>query len=213
MFTDLAPDYDRLNAVMTLGRVRSWRRAMVRAAGIRLGHRVLDVCAGTGASLAAVREAIGPGGAAVGVDFTMAMLERAEGARVLGDALRLPFGDEVFDAAVSAFALRDLADQRRCIAEMVRVTSPGGGVAILEVGRPSRQPLRAGFDLWFRCAVPRLGALFGQGGSHRFLKRSIAYLPEPHVLLGMLREEGLVDVACRDLTLGAARVFSGRRSA
>lgn len=213
MFTDLAPDYDRLNTLLTLGRVRSWRRAMIRAAGIRSGHRVLDVCAGTGASLAAVREAVGPRGAAVGVDFTAAMLEHAEGHRVMGDALRLPFGDEVFDAAVSAFALRDVADQGRSIAEMVRVTRPGGAVAILEVGRPSRQPLRAGFDLWFQGAVPRLGALFGQGESHRFLARSIAYLPEPDVLLGMLGEEGLIEVAYRDLTLGAARVFSGRRSA
>lgn len=213
MFTALAPDYDRLNAVLTLGRVRSWRRAMVRAAGIRQGHRVVDVCAGTGASLAAVREAVGTEGLAVGVDFTVAMLKRATGHRVLGDALRLPFGDGAFDAAVSAFALRDVADQRTCIAEMVRVTRPGGGVAILEVGRPRRQPLRAGFDLWFHGAVPRLGAAFGQGESHRFLARSISYLPEPDALLAMLREAGLVGASARDLTLGAARVFRGRRTA
>ena len=210
MFTDLAPDYDRLNGLLTLGRVGPWRREMVRAAGIRPGDRVVDVCAGTGASLAAVREAVGPEGFAVGVDFTPAMLARATGHRVLGDALRLPFEDEAFDAAVSAFALRDVADQRACIAEMVRVTGAGGGVALLEVGRPRRQPLRAGFDLWFRGAVPRLGAAFGQGEAHRFLARSIAYLPEPDALLAMLRDAGLVDVEARDLTLGAARVFRGR---
>ena len=210
MFTDLAPDYDRLNGVLTLGQVARWRRAMVRAAGIRRGHRVVDVCAGTGASLAAVREMIGAEGLAVGVDFTSAMLARATGHRVLGDALRLPFGDGVFHAAVSAFALRDVADQRACVAEMVRVTRPGGGVAILEVGRPRRQPLRAGFDLWFRGAVPRIGAAFGQGEAHRFLARSIAYLPEPDAILDVMRELGLVDVETRDLTLGAARVFRGR---
>lgn len=213
MFTELAPDYDRLNGVLTLGQVGRWRRAMVRAAGIRPGHRVVDVCAGTGASLAAVRDAVGAGGLAVGVDFTAAMLARATGHRVLADALRLPFDDAAFDAAVSAFALRDVADQRACVSEMVRVTRPGGGVAILEVGRPRRQPLRAGFDLWFRGAVPRVGAAFGQGEAHRFLARSIAYLPEPDALLRMLRAEGLQDVEARDLTLGAARVFRGRRSA
>lgn len=213
MFTDLAPDYDRLNGVLTLGQVGRWRLAMVRAAGIRPGHRVVDVCAGTGASLAAVRDAVGARGLAVGVDFTAAMLARATGHRVLADALRLPFDDAVFDAAVSAFALRDVADQRACVSEMVRVTRPGGGVAILEVGRPRRQPLRAGFDLWFRGLVPRVGAAFGQGEAHRFLARSIAYLPEPDALLGMLRAEGLEDVEARDLTLGAARVFRGRRSA
>ncbi|HEX6208412.1 MAG TPA: class I SAM-dependent methyltransferase [Actinomycetota bacterium] len=213
MFTDLAPDYDRLNTLLTLGRVRSWRRALVRAAGVRPGDRVLDVCAGTGASLAAVGEAVGARGLAVGVDFTPAMLSRAEGVRVLGDALRLPFLDRSFDATVSAFALRDVADQPACIAEMVRVTRPGGGVAILEVGRPRRQPMRAGFDLWFRGAVPRLGAAFGQGESHRFLARSIAYLPEPQALLGMLRDAGLERVRAQDLTLGAARLFGGFRPA
>lgn len=212
MFTELAPDYDRINGILTLGQVRRWRRAMVRAAGVRSGHRVVDVCAGTGASLRAVREAVGQGGLAVGVDFTPAMLRRAAGHRVLGDALRLPFADEAFDAAVSAFALRDVADQRTCLAEMARVTRTGGRVAILEVGRPRRQPLRAGFDLWFRGAVPRLGAAFGQGEAHRFLARSIAYLPEPDALADMLRDAGLVEVEAQDLTLGAARVFSGRSS-
>jgi demethylmenaquinone methyltransferase/2-methoxy-6-polyprenyl-1,4-benzoquinol methylase len=212
MFTRLAPDYDRLNRLLTFGLVGSWRRAMVRAAEVRPGDRVLDVCAGTGASLAEVRRAAGPSGLAVGVDFTPAMLARADGHRVLGDALRLPFPDDAFDAAVSAFALRDVADQRRCIEEMVRVTRPGGGLALLEVGRPARQPLRAGFDVWFRGAVPRIGALFGQGESHRFLARSIGYLPAPGDLVRMMERAGVDRAAVRDLTLGAARVFWGRAS-
>lgn len=212
MFTRLAPDYDRLNGVLTLGQVGRWRRAMVREAGIGEGDRVVDVCTGTGASLRAVGQAVGEAGLAVGVDFTPAMLSRAEGRRVLGDALRLPLRDAVFDAAVSAFALRDVADQRGCIAEMVRVVRPGGGLAILEVGRPRRQPLRAGFDLWFRGVVPRVGAAFGQGEAHRFLARSIVYLPEPDALEEMLRYAGVVNVRTRDLTLGAARLFSGRRA-
>lgn len=210
MFTRLAPDYDRLNRLLTLGQVERWRRAMVAAAGVRAGDRVIDVCTGTGASLRAVREAVGGSGLAVGVDFTPAMLLRAAGVRVLADALRLPFGDDVFDASVSAFALRDVADQARCLGEIVRVTRPGGGVAVLEVGRPRRQPLRLGFDIWFRGVVPRVGAAAGQGESHRFLARSIEYLPDPDRLANVLREVGLVDVGVRDLLLGAARVFSGR---
>lgn len=210
MFTKLAPDYDRLNRILTFGLVRSWRRSMVGAAGVGPGDRVVDVCTGTGASLAEVRRAVGPSGLAVGVDFTPAMLARAEGHRVLADALRLPFPDAAFGAAVSAFALRDVADHRRCLEEMVRVTRPGGGVALLEVGRPVRQPFRAGFDVWFRGVVPRVGALFGQGESHRFLARSIAYLPSPSDLVALMRTVGVDRVEARDLTLGAARVFSGR---
>jgi demethylmenaquinone methyltransferase/2-methoxy-6-polyprenyl-1,4-benzoquinol methylase len=211
MFERLAPDYDRLNTILTFGLDRSWRRAMVRAAGVRRGHRVLDVCSGTGRSLDAARAAVGAEGAAVGIDFTEAMLRRARGSVVLGDALRLPFPDGSFDAAVSAFALRDVADQRVALVEMARVTRPGGGVAILEVGGPRNRALRAGFDLWFRGAVPRVAAAFGQGEAHRFLVRSVEYLPEPDALLRMMEEAGLSEGRTRELSLGAARVFSGRK--
>jgi demethylmenaquinone methyltransferase / 2-methoxy-6-polyprenyl-1,4-benzoquinol methylase len=211
MFERLAPDYDRLNTLLTFGLDGGWRRAMVRAAGIGPGDRVLDVGAGTGRSLAEVRRAVGPGGLAVGVDFTEAMLRRAAGVRVLADAMVLPFPDSVFDAVVSAFALRDVADQRRVLEEMARVVKPGGRVAILEIGRPAWGPARVGFDLWFRGAVPRLAALFGQGQSHRFLVRSVDYLPAPDDLLDMMRSVGLVDVRLRDLSLGTTHVFAGRK--
>jgi demethylmenaquinone methyltransferase / 2-methoxy-6-polyprenyl-1,4-benzoquinol methylase len=211
MFERLAPAYDRLNTILTFGMDRSWRRAMVRAAGGRRGRRVLDVCSGTGRSLEAVGAAVGAEGVAVGVDFTEAMLRRARGAVVLADALRLPFPDETFDAAVSAFALRDVADQRAVLVELARVTRPGGGVAILEVGGPRNRALRAGFDLWFRGAVPRVAAAFGQGEAHRFLVRSVQYLPEPVSLLRMMEEAGLTDARTRELGLGAVRLFSARK--
>jgi demethylmenaquinone methyltransferase/2-methoxy-6-polyprenyl-1,4-benzoquinol methylase len=210
MFETLAPHYDRLNTLLTFGLDRSWRRAMVRAAGVKPGERVLDVCAGTGRSLDAVRSMVGPDGLAVGVDFTEAMLRRARGPRVLGDALRLPFAAGSFDASVSAFAVRDVADQRRLLEEMARVTAPGGGVALLEVGGPRNRAARLGFELWFRRAVPRVADAFGQGEAHRFLVRSVEYLPEPEALLGMMENAGLEGAGCRDLSLGAARVFWAR---
>ena len=211
MFERLAPDYDRLNEVLTFGLVRGWRRALVGAAGVKPGDRVVDVCAGTGRSLAAMADAVGPDGLAVGVDFTMAMLSRATGRRVLGDAMRLPIRDESVDAAVCAFALRDVADQQAMLQEMVRVTRPGGRVAVLEIGRPEQQPFRLGFDIWFRGVVPRAAALAGQAESHRFLVRSLEYLPAPDALVKTLRDLGLKDVRRRDLTLGSARVFWGTR--
>jgi demethylmenaquinone methyltransferase / 2-methoxy-6-polyprenyl-1,4-benzoquinol methylase len=211
MFEDLAPDYDRLNSLLTFGLVGSWRRALVRVVGAAPGHRLVDVATGTGSTLAEVRRAVGPEGLAVGVDFTEGMLRLAEGHRVLGDALMLPFPDEAFDAAVSAFAIRDVADQPRLLGEMVRVTRPRGRVAILEIGRPLRQPMRLGFDLWFRGAVPRVAALLGQAEPHRFLVRSLAYLPHPSDLARMLDAAGLDGVGWRDLSLGAARLFSGSR--
>ena len=212
MFDRLAPDYDRLNSLLTFGLVASWRRALVRAASLRPGDRVLDVATGTGQTLALAREAVGPAGLAAGVDFTEAMLRRARGLRVLGDALRLPFPDAVFDAAITAFALRDVADQRVFFEEMARVTRPGGRAVVLEIGRPLRQPLRLGFDLWFRGAVPRVAAVLGQGESHRFLVRSLDFLPHPADLAAMLAASGVEGVTWHDLSLGAARLFAGRRS-
>lgn len=211
MFERLAPRYDRLNTLLTFGLVRGWRRALVDATGLRDGDRVLDVCAGTGQTLTDVRRAVGPGGIVVGVDFTEAMLRRAAGLRILADALRLPFRDGDFDAAVSAFALRDVADQQRMLHEMARVTRRGGRVGLLEIGPPARQPFRFGFDVWFRGAVPLIAAAFGQRESHRFLVRSVAYLPTRERLEAMAKAAGLEEVRTRDLTLGAARVVVARR--
>jgi demethylmenaquinone methyltransferase/2-methoxy-6-polyprenyl-1,4-benzoquinol methylase len=211
MFENLAPDYDRLNTVLTFGMVRGWRRALVEAARVGPGDQVLDVACGTGRSLAEAQRAAGSGGLAVGVDFTEGMLRRASGHRVLGDGLRLPFADAAFDAAISAFALRDVADQALFLSEMARVTRPGGRVAVLEIGRPVRQPLRLGFDLWFRGAVPRVAAVLGQAESHRFLVRSLSFLPPPPELARMIEGAGIDRVGWRDLSLGAARLFAGTR--
>jgi demethylmenaquinone methyltransferase / 2-methoxy-6-polyprenyl-1,4-benzoquinol methylase len=211
MFERLAPDYDRLNTLLTFGLDRSWRRALVEVVGVGPGHRVLDVGAGTGRSLAEVRRAVGPSGLAVGVDFTEAMLVRARGHRVLADALRLPFPDRAFDAALSAFALRDVADQQVVLEEMSRVTRPGGRLGILEIGRPAGRLRRAGFEAWFRGAVPRIASAFGQAESHRFLVRSVAYLPSPMALEEMLATAGVREMRRKELTLGAAQLLWGVR--
>jgi demethylmenaquinone methyltransferase / 2-methoxy-6-polyprenyl-1,4-benzoquinol methylase len=212
MFEGLAPDYDRLNTLLTFGLVHGWRRALIGAARIAPGDRVVDVGTGTGRTLGEVRKAVGPKGMAVGVDFSPGMLQRAQGHRVLGDALRLPFSDGDFDAAVSAFALRDVADQDVLVREMARVARPGGRVAILEIGRPRRFPYRLGFDVWFRGAVPRVAALWGQREAHRFLVRSVEYLPEPEDLLARMEAAGLGGTGWRELSLGAARLFWGIRA-
>lgn len=211
MFRELAPDYDRLNSVLTFGLVHRWRRALVRTLGAGPGGRYVDVCAGTGMSTRAVRRAAGEEAVVVGVDFTPEMLERSDGLRVLGDALRLPFPDGTFDGAISSFALRDIADPVASLGEMARVLRPGGRLGILEIGRPRSALPRAGFDVWFRGAVPRVAGAFGHRRSHDFLVRSVRYLPPPEELCRELERLGLVEVGWRPLTLGAASLFVARR--
>ena len=210
MFERLAPDYDRLNDILTFGLVRRWRAAMVAAATLGEGDDVLDVCTGTGATLRLLEREVGPAGRAVGIDFTMAMLRRAGGRRVLADALRLPFPDGSFDASVSSFALRDVADQRAMLAEMARVTRRGGRVALLEIGRPRGALPRMGFEMWFRGAVPRIAGAFGHRASHRFLVRSVEYLPSPDGLCTVMEGVGLRGARWRPLAMGAAHLFEAR---
>ncbi|MDQ3990921.1 MAG: class I SAM-dependent methyltransferase [Actinomycetota bacterium] len=210
MFVALAPDYDRLNVLFTFGLVTRWRRALIRAARVGPGDRVLDVCTGTGRVLRMLRPLVEPEGLAVGIDFTAAMLHRAEGNVALADALRLPFPAGRFDATVSAFALRDVADQGTYLAEMARVTRPGGRIALLDIGVPAPGPARWGFNTWFRGAVPRLAGIFGQRDPYRFLVSSVDYLPTPGELCGAMERAGMIGPRWRSLTLGAARVFWAR---
>jgi demethylmenaquinone methyltransferase/2-methoxy-6-polyprenyl-1,4-benzoquinol methylase len=142
MFDAVAERYDLLNDVLSLGQDRLWRRFVARAVAARPGERVLDLAAGTGTSSRTFTTA---GAYCVACDFSLGMLQagarkaatgRRRGGRagpvrfVAGDALRLPFRDRAFDAVTSSFGLRNVADPGAALAEMLRVTAPGGRLVI-----------------------------------------------------------------------------------
>src|SRR5215472_14509976 len=137
MFDGLAERYDLLNDVLSLGQDRRWRRVVARAVAARAGERVLDLAAGTGTSS---RAFTGAGAQCVACDFSLGMLQA--GARrparrvsfVAGDALALLFGNEAFDAVTISFGLRNVADAGAALAEMLRVTRPGGRLVVCEFG-------------------------------------------------------------------------------
>src|SRR6185312_5382246 len=137
LFDRIAPVYDAMNRIMTVGLDRSWRRLTVEAV-VQPGDRVLDACCGTGdLAIAAERE----GGIVTGLDFSPAMLERARRKSgtvtwVEGDVLALPFPDGSFDAATVGFGVRNVADLEAGVAELARVLRPGGRLAILEITHP-----------------------------------------------------------------------------
>src|SRR5262245_32834449 len=168
MFTRIAARYDLMNSLMTAGRHHAWRRAAARTACAAPAGPILDLATGT-ADLALAIHALDRTRVVIGADFAWAMLEharlklRAHGAariRLAGaDALALPFADGAFAAVTSAFLLRNLADLRQGLAEMRRVTAPGGRVVALEITSPSLWGFRGLFGLYFQRVVPVLGAL------------------------------------------------------
>jgi demethylmenaquinone methyltransferase/2-methoxy-6-polyprenyl-1,4-benzoquinol methylase len=217
MFGRIAARYDLLNTLMTFGQDAHWRRAVADSlACAGRSARVLDVGTGTGRLAQAIQDRYAAA-QVVGLDFTLPMLQRApRGLRLAAaDAQRLPSGDDQFDAVVSGFLVRNLADLERGIAEQVRVLRPGGMLVILETTPgPRRWPLSALYRTYFRHAVPQLGRLLaGDASAYTYLPESTLSFVEPSRLAELLRRFGLEDVHIRSFALGCVAVTSGRKAA
>jgi demethylmenaquinone methyltransferase/2-methoxy-6-polyprenyl-1,4-benzoquinol methylase len=211
MFDRIAPRYDRLNRIISLGQDRRWRRHTVAALRLQPGATVLDLGCGTGDLCDDVSAA---GYSAVGVDFSAGMLAAAHtrASLVRADALMLPVPDTSADGVVSGFALRNFVDLARFFRECARVLRPGGRLAALETSEPAGPLLRAGHHLWFRRVVPLVGArLAHDAEAYRYLPRSTAYLPPPDELLALVERAGFATLERRTLTAGAVQLVTGTR--
>jgi demethylmenaquinone methyltransferase/2-methoxy-6-polyprenyl-1,4-benzoquinol methylase len=217
MFDDIAPVYDRLNTIMTLGLDGRWRRAAVEASGLIDGSAVIDAACGTGKLAGLLAERVGPFGRVLAVDLSPEMItaaRRQNGDLVqlefrVGDALALPAEDAAFDAATIAFGLRNLADYEAGFRELARVVRAGGRVVCLELSVP-RPRLWGRLYLWtFRHTAPLVGAAFGQRDAYSYLPTSLDGFPDPDELVRTMRKAGLVDVGYRRLALGAVALHRG----
>jgi demethylmenaquinone methyltransferase/2-methoxy-6-polyprenyl-1,4-benzoquinol methylase len=211
MFDAIAPRYDLVNRVMTLRMDVRWRRQTVRSLGLRRGAVVLDLACGTGDlcdELAAV------GFAPVGVDLALGMLAAAhtDAPLVQGDALRLPVPGELVDGVTCGFALRNLTALPPFFAELARVVRPGGRIALLEVAEPPNVLLRWGHRLYFGRIVPVIGGLLSDPAAYRYLPRSVAYLPAPAAMLGMIATAGFDCIERRLLSAGIAQLITATRT-
>jgi demethylmenaquinone methyltransferase/2-methoxy-6-polyprenyl-1,4-benzoquinol methylase len=219
MFDRTAARYDLLNDLMTGGLTRRWRHQVVRALDARPGELVLDLAAGTGTSSVPFAEA---GARTVACDFSLGMLQegvrrqagRAPGARpafTAGDALRLPFADESFDAVTISFGIRNVSDTAAALAEMRRVTRPGGRLLICEVGRPPNPVLRSLRGLHLKVGLPLMAKVSSNPDSYHYLAESTAAWHDQETLAGLMRQAGWTSVRWRDLTFGAVAMHHGRR--
>jgi demethylmenaquinone methyltransferase/2-methoxy-6-polyprenyl-1,4-benzoquinol methylase len=211
MFDRVAPRYDLVNRVMTLGMDVGWRRRAVRELHLPPGSLVFDLACGTG-DLS--RELERAAYRAVGFDFSFAMLRAAKTSAPLAqaDILRLPVGDASADGAACGFALRNVVSLHELFAELGRVVRPGGAVALLDASRPDNRILRAGHAVYFDRIVPAIGGVLSDRAAYRYLPRSMAYLPSTGEMVAMLRGAGFPSIRRLQLSGGIAQLFVGTRA-
>ena len=210
MFDTIAPRYDLVNRVMTFRMDVGWRRRTVRDLRLPAGSLVADLACGTGDFC---RELQTQGLRPVGFDLSFGMLAAARTDAPLAEAdiLRLPLPDGCLDGVTCGFALRNLVELGGFFVELARVVRPGGRLALLDVSIPPNPVLRWGHSIYFGRVVPMVGGLLSDPTAYRYLPKSVAYLPEPEVMLAQLRDAGFDDVRRDLLTTGISQLLTATR--
>ncbi len=223
IFSTIAHKYDAMNTLMTLSLDQKWRKFTVSQAELQPGDRCLDVCCGTGKLALELAKKITPGGKVVGVDFCSEMLEVAQRniaktefkdciELLQGNAVNLPFVDNIFACATIGFALRNVPDIKKTLQEMMRVVKPGGKVISLELAKPSLPVFKQLYYLYFDYLVPLLGRLnIGQGGPYSYLPQSLKIFPHQSEIKKMFCSVGLENVKYYELTGGIVAVHVGTK--
>jgi len=218
VFDSVAPRYDLMNDLMSLGLHRAWKAFTVLAADVRPGHRVLDIAGGTGDLAQAFAAKVGPNGQVVHTDINAAMLRTGRD-RLLDagvvlptavcDAEKLPFQAASFDRVSVAFGLRNMTRKDVALAEMHRVLKPGGKLLVLEFSRVAK-PLEKAYDWYSFSVLPKLGRLVaGDEGSYRYLAESIRVHPGQEELKGMMKKGGFGHVDYHNLAAGVVALHVG----
>lgn len=222
MFDSIAPRYDLLNRVLSLGLDQRWRQRAVDALALRPGARVLDLCAGT-ADVALAVASRHPDASTVGVDFSNAMLViglrkvRAAGVEqrvrlVRGDAAKIPVASTSCDAATIAFGIRNVAEPERALAELARVLRSGATLAILEFGQPRIPGIKTLYLWYFRYLLPAIGRLVSKHQSaYSYLPASVGAFPPPAEFVRIIEASGFASVRAIPLSVGIVYLYVGVR--
>lgn len=219
-FNDLAPKYDRLNEIITLGMQTSYKKKIIERSPIADGDLVLDICTGSG-DMALLIAQMMPNSHIIGVDVAEKMLEIAQKkAKVfsnvefrIGDAMCLPFDDAMFDVSIMSYGLRNLTDFRKGILEMKRITKPGGAIVIVDLGKPSGFFNKVIYKLYFEGIMPFLGQhIFHRGefNSFRYLPESNKFFPSAEKLREILLDCGIKQVRTNSYMWGIVSQQVGR---
>jgi demethylmenaquinone methyltransferase/2-methoxy-6-polyprenyl-1,4-benzoquinol methylase len=230
MFGNIAHRYDLLNHLLSLNIDRYWRWRTTRLAppllpAVGSAAPILDVCTGTGDLALAYDRAAKQRVPIIGADFCLPMLlparDKTQRRRAAGriryveaDTQHLPFPDDTFQLTTVAFGLRNVTDTDRGLAEMVRVTQPGGRVAILEFSKPRHWLFGRLYRFYFRCILPRIGQTVSRSrdNAYSYLPASVMEFPEGEALAEKMRGQGLTKVCWHPLTFGIATLYIGMKT-
>lgn len=221
VFHSVASKYDLMNDLMSFGVHRIWKRYTIEMAGVRSGHKVLDIAGGTGDLTKAFSKRVGKEGEVVLADINASMLQvgrdRLLDQGVAGNvevvqanAEFLPFPDQQFDAVSIAFGLRNVTHKEVALKEMQRVLKPGGRLLVLEFSKPRFELLNKAYDAYSFAALPAMGKLVtGDSDSYRYLAESIRKHPDQETLKAMMLDAGFDRVNYYNLTGGIVALHRG----
>ncbi len=217
LFATIAPRYDFINDLQSLGLHRRWKRRLAQLAQVQPGDQALDLCCGTGDISFALAKC---GATVTGLDFSAEMLAVAEKRNPQsavrnpqfqqGDAQKLPFADKSFDVVTVGYGLRNLANWGTGLAEMVRVAKPGARLLVLDFGKPDHALWRALYFGYLRVCVPVFGLLFaGKASAYAYILESLQHYPAQRGVEARMRALGLTDIRVENILGGAMSINFG----
>jgi demethylmenaquinone methyltransferase/2-methoxy-6-polyprenyl-1,4-benzoquinol methylase len=222
MFSTIAPRYDFLNRLLSLGIDRHWRRVAVGKINCPAHGRVLDVATGTGDVALEIAAQTPSSVTITGIDFSAGMVEQGR-VKILKSPYRdrialqmapcedIPFPDDTFDAATIAFGIRNVVDRERGLQEMLRTLKPQGRVVILEFSNPRSRLFKAIYNFYFHRVLPIVAGLFSQQSAYRYLPESVMEFPPQEEFKALMTKVGYRNVVHQDLTFGIATVYVGEK--